>query len=352
MSKFSVWSLEDDIGRYDCCLEKCEDISPFHLTEYLLAEAQAEDGVTKIFFYEEDGKFAMMPEVIRKINKLPYMGDLNEELYDMIVPHEYGGIIANCKDSGIRQKLLEESVRYCEDNNIIFSFIRLNPYFEAQPDLFTRAGFEVELNNHQVYVDLERSEEQIMKTYKSNVRRNIKRAERENLYFEIMDTDDESMRRFQDIYKRAMDILEARRFLYFNKSYFEKLSDCKCSRLAVVKDADGQIVAGCILLVLGDIVYYHLGCFDREYSQKRPMNYLMHSAIMWGKWKGYKIYHIGGGSEGLMQFKTGFSETRIDYYIVSKVIDRGKYDMVCKKWKEQFPEYEDKMFYPLYRYNE
>lgn len=352
MTEFLVWILEDDIERYNYYLEKCENISPFHLTEYLLAEAQAEDGITKIFLYEEEGKFAIMPEVVRKINKLPYMSDLNEELYDMIVPHEYGGIIANSEDSHIKEKLLEQSIRYCEENSIIFHFIRLNPYFKEQSKIFRDIGFKVELNNHQVYVDLKQSEEQIIKAYKPNVRRNIKRAESEGLYFEVIDVDEKSMNRFQDIYKQAMDILGARKFLYFNKVYFNRLSICKCSRLAVVKNADGRIVAGCILLLLGGIVYYHLGCFDREYSDKRPMNYLMHSAIMWSRREGYKIYHIGGGGEGLMQFKTGYSATRIDYYIASKVLDKRKYDMICARWKQQFPKYVDKAFYPLYRYNE
>lgn len=352
MGEFAVWNLEDDTSRYDQYLKRCIDISPYHLTEYLLAEIQAEEGITKIFLYEEDGKFAMIPEVVRKINDLTYMRSMDEEFYDMIVPHEYGGIIADNHDDNIKKKLLEHSMHYCENNNIIFCFIRLNPYFKDQSALFIRAGFEVELNNHQVYVDLEQSEETIIKTYKSNVRRNIKRAEREGLYFEVMDKEEGPMGKFQEIYKQAMDILEARKFLYFNKDYFCKLAMCKCSRLACVKDVDGQIVAGSILLVLGDVVYYHLGCFDRKYSQKRPMNYLMHSAIMWGKQEGYKTYHIGGGGEGLMQFKTGFSETRIDYYIVSKVLNKRKYDMVCKKWKEQFPEYSDKVYYPLYRYNE
>ena len=100
MSEFMVWNLSDNIKKYNNYREQCVNTTPYHLTEYLLAEAQAEDGITKIFCYEENGKFALIPQIVKKINDLPYMSDLKEEMYDMITPHEYGGIIFNSNQIG------------------------------------------------------------------------------------------------------------------------------------------------------------------------------------------------------------------------------------------------------------
>ena len=155
------------------------------------------------------------------------------------------------------------------------------------------------------------------------------------------------------MYKKSMDLLQAKRFLYFNKEYFKNLIACECSRLCFVKDPDGNILAASILLTEEHgVIYYHLGCFDRNYALKRPMNYLMHSAILWGKKMGYQTFHLGGGSKSLLQFKEGYSSSRIEYYIANKICDGKKYSAICEKWKEQFPQYATERFYPLYRYNE
>ncbi len=352
MSGFQVWDLKDNIQEYDSCVDKCVDVTPFHQSEYLLAEAQAEDGVTKIFVYEEEGSFALIPEVVRKINQLPYMGELEEELYDMTAPHEYGGIISDRNGDLLKHKLLEHMSEYCSKNHIIFQFIRINPYLRSLPSIYRDNGYEVIHSNAQVYVDLHQSEEQIFGDYRSNVRRNIKRAQKAGLRFEVADKNPSNIDCFQRLYQQAMERLEAKKFLYFNDKYFHEMVAYDRSRLVFVKDTDDRIVAGSILLLGSDTVYYHLGCFDWEYSLKRPMNYLMHSMILWSRQEGYKVFHLAGGHKSLMQFKEGYSSTRIDYYIASKICDEKRYQAVCQKWKALFPEYASEKYFPLYRYNE
>ncbi len=352
MFGFIVWNLHNDIEKYNNYTNQCVDTTPYHLAEYLLAEAMAENGITKIFCYEENGRFALIPQIVKRINDLPYMSDLREELYDMITPHEYGGIISNSYEQYLKQKLLEYILKYCKEKHIIFEFIRLNPYLKELPDIYQRAGYHVIHSKNQIYVDLKKTEEQIVKEYKSNVRRNIRRSEKEGLMFEIADKNQKNISDFQTMYQKAMKILNAKKFLYFNDKYFQALIGCDCCMLGFVKDSNGKSIAGSVLLVDKDTVYYHLGCFDREYSLKRPMNYLMHSLILWSKHKGYKIYHLGGGGMSLMQFKEGYSNTKINYYIAEKICDKEKYDQTCKKWKSLFPEFKDEKYYPLYRYNE
>lgn len=352
MNGFHVWDLDDDVQKYKNYIGQCVKITPFHMAEYLIAEEYAEDGITKIFLYEEDGKFALVPEVIRSINKLTYMRKMKEVIYDMAAPHEYGGIISNSHEDVIKHKLLKHMLYYCNENNIIFQFIRINPYLRELPSIYRENGYEVIYSNAQVYVDLRQSEEEIIRNYRSNVRRNIKRAQKEKLLFEVVNKSPDNIDCFQQMYQQSMERLEAKKFLYFNNKYFRKMAAYDYSRLAFVKDVDGRIAAGSILLLGNDTVYYHLGCFDWEYSLKRPMNYLMHSMILWSKQEGYTTFHLGGGHNSLMQFKEGYSDTRIDYYIASKICNDEKYQEVCQSWKALFPEYAGVKYFPLYRYNE
>lgn len=352
MAQFIVWNLHDDIRNYQEYTEKCIDLSPYHLVEYLMAEEKAEAGQIKIFLYIENENFALFPIVIRRIRLLSYMADLEDELYDMITPHEYSGIISNNKNNLLKQKLLENIVSYCENHKIIYQFHRINPFFVGLPEIYAKVGFNVIYSNSQVYVDLEQSDEQIKSGYKSNVRRNIRRALQEELQFEIAEKSKDNIVLFQSMYQKAMEILEAKNFLFFNDEYFEAIIKCPCSRLAFVRSKEHKVIAASIMLEYGNFVYYHLGCFDRNYSLQRPMNYLMHSMIMWSKREGYKIFHLGGGGKSLMQFKEGYSNARIDYYIANIVCNESDYKKISEKWKEKFPQYINAVYYPQYRYNE
>lgn len=353
MAHFEVWNLEDDKGKYAHYLGKCIHVTPYHLTEYLIAEAKAETGVTKIFLYTDYKDFAMFPSVVKKINDIEYLSsNMEADLYDMITPHEYSGILSNVDLISIQKKLLESIKKYCVDSGIIFSFVRINPYFQKQPQVFKECGFDLILSNNQVYVDLKQTSEAIYGAYKSNVKRNVKRAQREQLIFEIAKKNDKNIGIFQNLYVRAMDILSARRFLYFNDEYYKKLVMCECTKLGFVKEHEGKVIAAGIMLTQGNVAYYHLGCFDRDYSIKRPMNYLIHSMIMWAKTQGYETFHIGGGGKSLMQFKEGYSHDRIKYYIAYSILDSRKYEIIRQKWKNKYPEYGEIEYYPIYRYNE
>lgn len=352
MNGFQVWSLQDNIQKYDYYIKRCMDITPFHLLEYLLAESQAESGMTMIFLYEEEGKFVLVPEIVREINKLPYMSDLEEKLYDMITPHEYGGIVSNSDEKILKCKLLKYILQYCNEHNIIFQFIRINPYLKELPSIYKEGGFEVIHSNEQVYVDLNSTEEQIMKEYKSDVRYGIRRAEREGLKFGLVEKSPENIRIFQNGYQKAMDILHASNFFYFNDRYFDAILGCDCSKLAMVRDENGVTVAASIMLISDKVVYYHLSWFNRDYAPKCPMNFLLHSMIMWAKRNEYKIMHIAGGGESLMKFKGGYSNSRIDYYIAYQICEREKYELVCNMWRKKYPQYAEVNYFPLYRYNE
>jgi len=352
VDKFREWDLQKDIHQYECYAEKCTNVTPYHLVEYLLAEEKAEEGWTKIFLYEDNGKFALLPQVVRKINSLPYMQELEKNEYDMIAPHEYGGIIGNTNERAVMRGLLENILAYCKANHIIFQFIRINPYMKELPFIYEENGYELIHSNSHVYVNLKQTEEQIIGDYKSNVRRNVKRAEKEGLTFKIAEKTHINANIFKELYQKAMEILEARRFLYFNDEYFQALIKCNCSRLGIVQNQEGKIIAAAVMLLDEDIVYYHLGCFDRDYKLQRPMNYLMHSMILWSKRNGYRTFHLAGGSKSLMQFKTGYSSTRVDYYIANQICDKKRYNNICSMWKSKFPEFADEQYYPLYRYNE
>lgn len=350
---FSVWKLNGNEEKYQKRLERSKQISPYHTVEYLLAEQKAECyGVQIAEIIDETGGFQCIPLVIRRINDLPYMSDLPEIYYDLITPHEYSAIIGNGNDC-MQNMLLLNLRKYCQENNIVFQFYRINPYFSEQENVYKKAGYQVVHSNNQICVNLKRERDEIEKDYKSNVRRNIRRAEKENLVFEIAEKSIENVMIFVRMYQRAMEILQARKFLYFNLEYFNRLITLRESKLTFVRNIEGNVIAAGIML-LDDkkrIVYYHLGCFDRAYTLVRPMNFLMHSMIMWSREQGYEIFHLGGGGKSLLQFKAGYSKDTINYYIAYDESMKDEYRKIGEYWKKRYPE-EETSFMPVYRNNE
>ena len=352
MIAFSVCNLHENIQKYQTYLKQCVETTPYHNTEYLLAEETAEDYPIKVFLYKTGEMFAMFLGIVRKVNDLPYMNDLGQQVYDMVAPHEYAGVISNNKNDRIKTELLNRLDEYCVSNSIICQFFRLNPYFLDLPLNFKKAGYDVTKCSSHVFVDLKHSQQTILSSYKSDVRTNLKRASEENLIFEIAEKTKENIYSFRDMYVKAMDFLDAKKFLYFNKSYFEKLLICDFTKICFIKNRERKIIAGSILLTGKKIVYYHLSCFDREYALLRPMDYLLHSMILWCKKEGYEILHLGGGAKGLLHFKKKFSSGKIDYYTSSKVNLPKLYKKVCDYWKDSFQDYQDEVYFPIYRYNE
>ena len=352
MAEFNVLDLISDKLVIEKYMQEVLEETPYHSIDYLRAEKSAEEGTTKVFVYEDNGEYALIPMVVKTVSRSCYPSENESFIYDMITPHEYGGVLSNTNNTDIKKKLLERVLFYCLSKNIIFQFIRINPYLLGLSDLFKECGYQVIHSCDQVYVDLKQTEEEIMGDYKANVRRNIRRAKKEGLTFEIEDSTRENIEIFSTMYRKSMELLQAKKFLYFNMEYFRRLVSCECSKLCFVKDQNGDVAAASILLLGKNIIYYHLGCFDRNYALKRPMNYLIHSMILWGKREGYQIFHLGGGSQSLFQFKGGYSSSRIEYYIANIICDTNKYQKICEKWRTQFPQYADKEFYPLYRYAE
>lgn len=351
---FEVWELKSNKERYEVLMNNCLQSSPYHSFEYLAAEEKAEDyNICIAELHDNNEKFAFIPIVIKRINDLAYMSDLQQEYYDLITPHEYSAIMSNTEEE-FKIKLLLKLKNYCEKNNIVFQFYRINPYFCGQQQVYEKAGFQVVKSSNQVYVDLTETWDVIWANYKSNVRRNIRRAEKEGLVFEIATVTEKAVYTFMEMYQKAMDILEARRFLYFNYEYFTSLLNIQNSKLAFIRNKEQKVIAAGIVLVdkVSGTAYYHLGCFDREYTLMRPMNFLIHSMIMWCYESGMKYFHLGGGGKSLLQFKEGYGKKRISYYIAYDGNMRAEYEKVTEHWRKKFSEYEESFFLPIYRINE
>ena len=113
---------------------------------------------------------------------------------------------------------------------------------------------------------------------------------------------------------------------------------------------EGEVVGATLVLIHDKVAYFHLSAYTNEgYNIKA--SYGTHwQALVYGYEQGIRYFNLGGGagiredpSDGLAEFKRGWSNDRRIVYFCGRVIDRQKYDSICEQYRisnvEYFPPY-------------
>lgn len=323
----------------------------YHHPLFLLTEESAEKYHTYFYIWEENEEFVILPSIKRRINDIDIFGDVDEEYFDLVTPHEYSGVIASNNDKKLIQTFYNEFAGFCKDNRIIFSFIRFNPYnceHEATENYCLLKSAD------QVFVDC--SLEDITKEFSKSCKRNLKIAKKEGLSCEKVVGSLQNRVIFQKLYSDAMDRLNAKSFFYFTDEYFEKLFGLDFVDVYFVYDCTKEnVLAATIILkdYFNKTAYYHLSCRNAKVQGNGAMELLIETFSLELQKEGFSIVHLAGGpTESLRQFKERFSEKRVEYYIGYNIVDKNTYTYLCQMYCNKYPEYQDNGFLPLYRSGE
>ena len=133
---------------------------------------------------------------------------------------------------------------------------------------------------------------------------------------------------FVDVYKQTMDRVQAKNSYYFGKEYFAEMADLPGVHCCIV-ECGSTIAATCLFLECGGIVQAHLGGTRTEFYSSSPFHMTLYHALQWGKSRGNRWLHLGGGVGGgndtLLSFKAGFSPIRFHFLTSRLVINEAKY---------------------------
>jgi hypothetical protein len=167
-------------------------------------------------------------------------------------------------------------------------------------------------------LDISQSEKKIFSRFRSSTKRNIKKANDENLRIEILNSM-ESVKAFYKLHciTRKKHGLPAQPFNFFRKLYEYIISKKKA--LVVLGIYRDKVVAGAVYSHFGNKAIFKFGASDKAYHHLRPNNFVMWEAIKWYVQNGYKQFSLGRTEpehEGLLQFKRGWGvkESTINYY--------------------------------------
>lgn len=305
-----------------------------------------EEGLVKIFdFVSSYGK---VRNIFIKRN-IPFKIE-NQEYYDITTAYGYGGpvILETTNIDLLLEEYFESFHQYCLHENIVSEFVRFH-LLENQ-EVRKRFDGEIQLIGQHIIRDLKQEKE---KDFHKGVLQSVRRAERLEVEI-VFDPTGQYLDEFLEVYTTTMDWHDAKKFYYFDKSFFEQIHKTMDGHYLYAHAFLGDKIIGTRLILYGDkYAYYFLGGALREYSTYKAASYLDYEIINYLKQDGKEYFILGGGYRGedsLFHYKSKFAQQgRVPFYIGKKIHLPEIYKQLTDLRSQQENFEPDSLFFPIYR---
>jgi hypothetical protein len=319
-------------------------------------EVQAHPAYGEIFALEGDRVMAALgtgprdhtilyPYLLRKIES----GLGSGNLYDMSSPYGYGGPFTWGTDTAPEssRRFWNQLNEWMRTENVISEFIRF-ALFGTDADSYPGETVMRQVN---VIVGLERSPEDLWRSFASKVRRNVNRAQKEGVHV-VLDSTPAGVDKFHPIYLNTMLRRSANLEYHFSRNFFERLHNSLPGKFAYFHAIrQGEVVSTELVLVSEATVYFFLGGTLLEGFPVRANELLKYEVMKWAMAQGKKRYVLGGGHEpndGIERYKRAFAPDGLFTFSTGqRVVNQSAYDNLvalhCRS------ENMDTHFFPKYR---
>jgi hypothetical protein len=307
----------------------------YHLPEYLSIEAKRTKTIPQAFLASDGEKIFFLPYLLRKCDDLFASNLSSAEVFDVVSPYGYPGILlseaASC-DRDFAASALEMLKTTFKIQGICSAFFRLHPLLSNDfPEIFGDNTFID--TGKTVSVDLTLSQAQIWAHTRKGHQSTINKCKRLGLTARMVSYA-EYMSEFIDLYEETMDRVVAKQSYYFNRAYFEDLLKLGDRLHLCIVEAQNQIAAASLFFESCGIVQAHLGGTRTEFLKQSPFNLLLHHARLWAKERGNQFLHLGGGVGGaedrLFTFKSGFSRQTHSYLTSRLILNKENYALLVE----------------------
>jgi len=192
-------------------------------------------------------------------------------------------------------------------------------------------------------LSLHTDEKDIYQNFRSSTKRNIKKAQKENVAIRF----DDSLSGLKKFYElncltRKKHGLPPQPFTFF-KNFYSEIIDKKKGYL-ILASYDTKDIAGAIFMHHGKKVIYKYGASDTAYQNVRANNLIFWEAIKYYRNNGFDDFNFGKTlpfADGLRQFKNGWGaqEYLVNYYkysfksntfITETPSEQGKYNTIFR----------------------
>ncbi|MEZ4812075.1 MAG: GNAT family N-acetyltransferase [Caldisericia bacterium] len=222
------------------------------------------------------------------------------------------------------------------------------------------SGYNVRRVGQIVWVDLTKSEEDLLENISKEGRKKLRQAESRGVEVKMLPPDGFSD--FIPLYRETMEHhLANERYLYPDVFFENMMRTPEEFCFVMGAFVEEQLVSSVIVLAGGEVGYSYLSATNRDFQNYRPNNYLFWKMLRKCKQMGLKYFVLGGGAagnDGTYKFKLNFSSLEKDFYIFDRLHDPETYKRIIEI-KTEFEHTQGRLdfdptsigFFPIYRCN-
>lgn len=341
--------------RWPALLERCSH-EFYHWPGYLELEARRIGGQAAALWVGDQGGEWLLPVVIRSVDRISGIRVPASQWRDAVTPYGYPHPLwyasENSEDAFLGAALSSLQA-YLRRVGVVAVFARCSP-LRSLPGVFRVHGHVVD-HGPCFWFDLSETAEDLQSQLRKGYRYDVNVAKRSGLEAKFTCFQNR-LSAFTDLYYRTMGRVGAASWYYFERPYFEQLGGLlgESLRLCEVLTHGGVAAAG-LFAVSGGVVQYLFSAVDDRVKQPNATKLMLVFVRDWAKLAGQRFFHLGGGvgstSDGLSQFKRGFTKHSSTFKTWRWVVDSDRYSELVKAWEEQAgsPAEPVSGYFPAYR---
>lgn len=279
--------------------------------------------------WSSDGAVVLYPFAKRDLGRLTaYQAFAGR--HDITGLYGRGGVVAADATPEVLAEFHAALADYCHAHDIVCGFDRYHPVMANENH--ASPGTKVMDIGGFVVVDLRPDLDAIQESFKSSVRKDLRKAERNDIRC-FSEADDAHLADFLEIYHGTMARNAASEFYYFSAEYFATLIRTIPGQFRFFYAmAEGRIVSCELVLLHGKYAHSFLGGTRREALPLAVNPMLKWEIIRTLKDHGCEYFLLGGGThpdDGIFQFKKAYApEGVLPSRIGGTIWDRDTYSQL------------------------
>jgi hypothetical protein len=332
----------DDDGWAEALQRVPHDV--YHLPGYVRLDAERSGGAPVAFRYTDGDRLMLLPLVLRPV---PDSDLRDSDLRDAASPYGYPGPVSNAApdDEVFWTAACHALAEQMCVRGVVTLFVRLHPLLPVPLGALATVGTLVH-HGQTVALDLTLTVEEMWSQTHRTHRNQINKARRADVSVVVDDWD--ILGEWVDIYHATMRRVGATGFYFFEPEYFHRLRKALGPRLHLASAvAGGDLLGGNLFFEHDGIMHTHLQA-TRD-GQIHYADKLLYDEIRrWGKDRGNRIHHLGGGlgggTDSLFRFKSSFGAGRTDFHTWRVVTDPDTFGKLAgpitpESMTNRFPPY-------------
>ena len=344
----------DQRDKWDSIVRSFKGNDVYYLCSYAASFMENEEGTPYLLSYVGQDCRLCYPIIEKDIADFSKFQNTLQagKYFDWNTPYGYGGPLSDvvCLTDAQQKAFQKELFALAQERGVVSQFLRFHPLLQNQ-HICGQAIENVYIKDT-IFINLDTDEDLMVQMDPKN-RNLIRKAQKSGIV--ITHDKGEHIDEFMAIYEKTMDRDNARDFYYFPRSYYEfMLQNMSDETEYFYAYKDDIMVAASIFFYGGESMHYHLSANLVEYRTYAPTNLLLYEAANWGREKGMKALHLGGGlgvEDSLFHFKKQFNKQgRISFCIGRNIFDPDKYRELLQLRKQNCVDFDiDNGFYIQYR---